>query len=71
MRRFPNGAKCRDQYCASADQNRTDQGVFGERFTKDQGSKDGIEDESGLPPSIDISKTDNRHQKKAKTALTA
>ena len=55
MCRLPNRTKCRDQYCAGADQNRTDEGVFGERFTQDQSSKDGIEDETGLPPSVDIS----------------
>lgn len=48
MRRLSNGAKYRYQNCAYADKNSAQEGVPGERLTKDQGRKDGVEDETGL-----------------------
>lgn len=48
MRRFPNGAKCRYQDRADGDEDGADEGVLGEPFTENQGSKYGVEDEARL-----------------------
>lgn len=45
---FPNGAKRGDQYRAGADQDRAEQGKSSKGFTKDHGSENGIENETGL-----------------------
>lgn len=48
MRGLSNGAKNRYQNCTDADENSAYEGVPGERLTKNQSRKNGVEDETGL-----------------------
>lgn len=48
MRRLSQGTEYCDEQCTNADQKCAHQRVSCKRFTEDQSSKDGVEDETGL-----------------------